>query len=108
MWGDLSWLTARGYTKSYDADEHRPETWIKRSEALGRRTTFWHELVIRFTGAREGKDYGELSCAILDSEGCMVSAAIDEIGFTSLKDHLDLYEQRVLAMLELGLRVGVR
>jgi hypothetical protein len=102
-WGDLSWLSDCGYERLHEADEHRPEAWVRRSMPTRGQSTFWRELIIQFTGCEHSKEYCRLSAAMLDDNGCMVSAAIDEIEFSSLRGQLASFEKRVLGMLHVGL-----
>ena len=102
-WADLTWLAEHGYVKVEDPTQPWPEKWVRKGRSTRRSRDFWTELVVRWTGDAEGKDYVELSSFKIDDHGQSIFAAIDEIAFDDLRARLGYYEQRVLQMLRVGL-----
>lgn len=99
----LDWLAQYGYERYRDGGDF--ETWICRNFSSRLDARISAELWVTATGDAEGRDFVELAAGLHDDNLCHVRATIDNIKTGDLRSRLDWYEERVLAMLELGLNV---
>jgi hypothetical protein len=101
----LDWLSQYNYRRCPERTE-KFEAWICPDFSARLDVRVWAELLVKATGDLQGEDFVELSAILHDDNLGLVGASIDHIRTPDLRSRLTWYEARILAMLEVGLKVS--